>query len=634
MTIFNRLSNTIANIQIPTLKFEIPQILNGRTTQYSAVSISYAAVVLIILTKPKNSDRVSADIRVAQTPRGAMTQDGTITNRTAIINTLKELAEGKKVQNVVAILRADDIRWGPQDVPGISPEDISRSIEHNVTVPEDTYMAYKNLGKSMKGSKFNTVLITQAKRHLIDEYAYIFEEAGYQLAVIDTLPNALHRAVKASGRSRVIALDLEPETTTYLYLQNDQFIESRRLNTDIESPFTMNQLSQALSCQIPYFTEEEATHFLYSKGLYPEEDDQPNLPYSSRQAGEIIRQALQPLAIRLSKLCTFCGAKYNGPPDTLILTGGASRIDGLDHFLKTELSKQNVNLQVVKWKPNDILKQHGILISNASKNINATITTALGAALRHLADNSTSPETFNILPEHHRHTEVSPVRRIMKAGFVTTGIVATAFGGWLTFFGIPLVNETKEQWKTYSQQLHGIETEIKDLEAKVKANQVFLDRIQTARNQVRWSNTLRYTGETPSTIGLIEVRDHQFIQPTTQPKAEKQDAISAAASAVKSIVTQSSPQPEPSPQNQQQPPNEKRTYIPPELHNKPVVVIRGAASSAKDATEYYNSLKTYGGFKRVELIGIEEDYLKSTPFHAFEIVAEKAIPQNQEPKPK
>ena len=214
------------------------------------------------------------------------------------------------------------------------------------------------------------ILLAAAKKEKVDEYVALIANGGRTASIIDVAAFALQNAYEANyrcdGESVVVLLNVGASNLTVNVLRGSESILVREIS--IGGDAYTEALQKELG--LPYEAAEQL------KQQRKVEDA------TFEQAAPILRAVTETVLVELQQTFDFFqSAGSSRRCDLIMVTGGASRLDGFKHMLQERFRTPVEELdpfRIVRWKP-------GTPEDNAP-DFASTAAVAVGLALRRVGD--------------------------------------------------------------------------------------------------------------------------------------------------------------------------------------------------------------------------------------------------------
>ncbi len=254
--------------------------------------------------------------------------------------------------------------------PEMSNEEIQKALvfEAKQYIPfsiEEAALDWQKIGEyeDEKGEKFNAVLLVAVPQELIKKYQYIFNEIKMNLNILEIEPLSLVRSLVFDDLSPTILVDIGSFTTSI------SLVEERILKLTTNIDFASNSLTYSLSSALN-INPLRAEELKIERGIINTDTDyeflQTILPIL-----DIIIDEIQKLKLRYE---TNLNKNFNA--ERVILCGGGSNLLGIDKYFYKKL-----NIPV--FLSNALSHfEHPEIIEPLAKDLNSTLSTALGLTLR------------------------------------------------------------------------------------------------------------------------------------------------------------------------------------------------------------------------------------------------------------
>ena len=357
---------TLPKIKLPKLK-----LLSAKKKQYP-VGLDIGSHSIKVCQVAKSGDDFKLlSIGSAKLPEGAV-EDGILQEPEEVATVIANLFKNLKLKNkkVAISISGYSVIVKKINLAVMEEKDLDEYIQTEVGqyIPfdiEDVYLDYQDLNTSTEDYDRTDVMLVAAKKEVVDGYLAMLQSAGLKVVIVDIGGFALENIYDAnySLDENVALVDIGATKMSInivsqgiSVLARDVVVGSRQLTDQIQNVFGV-AIEEAEGLKI---------------GYEPIEEKQKDLD-------EIYTNTCTQWALELKKAIDLY---YTNNPDMalnkIILSGGGSRIQGLDQFFAEE-----IGLEVEQLNP--FLK-----IKSGSKNIDQTymnyigseVAIALGLAIR------------------------------------------------------------------------------------------------------------------------------------------------------------------------------------------------------------------------------------------------------------
>ncbi len=260
------------------------------------------------------------NVGVIETPSAAV-EDGKIKDVEALSNAIqKSLAKNNfEVNKVITAVSGEKVVSRTIEIPNMSEEELDKAVsweaKEQIPIPiEEGILEYEILNQKANGDY--QLLIIVVKQKLIDKYLELFDNLGLEPLAIETEPIAIGRTVNELYKKNTIcAIDIGKRTTDVSIIDNGRLLFTRTVNlggTDITA-------------------EIADKHDLSSKDAnkYKENNDLFKEPESNLVIKNLITAIYRSLDY-------FEVNNQDYEIDKIMLTGGSSKLKGLDRHLSKE----------------------------------------------------------------------------------------------------------------------------------------------------------------------------------------------------------------------------------------------------------------------------------------------------------
>jgi len=312
-------------------------------------------------------------------PDGAIV-DGAIVHGGAVSDAIRRLFDENKAfstKDVCGALSGNAVIVKRLTLPVMTEAELNDSIhwEAEQYIPfdvQDVNLDYQILdpGTSPASRGNMEVLLVAAKKERIGDYADAITQAGRQPVIVDVDAFALQNAYEVNygfsdGRV-VVLLDVGANTITVSILEGNQSVFTRNISIG------GNAYTEALQKEIDL--APEAAEQL-KKGI-------PVDGATFDDAQPVLRAVTENVLLEIQKTFDFFRATASSDHiDRIVLSGGASRVDGLREALQERFDTQVEDFDPFKnvgWDPKKL--------GADSADVSATAAVAVGLALRKADD--------------------------------------------------------------------------------------------------------------------------------------------------------------------------------------------------------------------------------------------------------
>jgi type IV pilus assembly protein PilM len=350
----------------------------GKSKALVGLDIGSSAVKAVELKQSGKGYRVVA-FGTEPVPEGAIV-DGAIVDASAVSDAIRRLFDASKsfsTKDVCAALSGNAVVVKKLTLPVMTEGELSESIhwEAEQYIPfdvQDVNLDYQILdpgtGPDSRGGM--EVLLVAAKKERIGDYTGVISQAGRTPVIVDVDAFALQNAYEfnyglAPGRV-VVLLNAGAHTINVSILQGDQSVFTRNISIG------GNAYTEALHKEIdlPLEAAEQLKKGIPVDGA-TFDDAQP-----------VLRAVTENVVLEIQKTFDFFRATASSDRiDTIMLSGGASRVDGLREVLRERFDAQVDDFDPFKnvaWDPKKLGAE--------AADVSATAAVAVGLALRKAGD--------------------------------------------------------------------------------------------------------------------------------------------------------------------------------------------------------------------------------------------------------
>jgi len=356
----------LPNLKLPQLKF-----LSAKKEQFPiGIDIGSHAVKVCKTVKAGDTYKLMS-LGSAMLPEGAV-EDGILQEPEEVADIIKTLFKNLKLKdkNVAISISGYSVIVKKINLSVMDEKDLNKYIQNEVGqyIPfdiEDVYLDYQDLHTNTEEYDRTDVMLVAAKKEVVDGYLAMLQSAGLKVVIVDIGGFALENIYEAnySLDENVALVDIGATKMSInivsqgiSVMARDVVVGSRQLTDQIQNRFGIDA--------------EEAEGLKI--GYEPVEEKQKDLD-------EIYTNTCTQWALELKKAIDLY---YTNNPDTtlnkIILSGGGSRIQGLDHFFAEE-----IGLQVEQMDPFIKIKSDSKSIDQEYlKYIGPEMAVAMGLAIR------------------------------------------------------------------------------------------------------------------------------------------------------------------------------------------------------------------------------------------------------------
>ena len=358
---------------LPLSKIKLPQIkiLSAKKEQYPVgIDIGSHAIKVCKVAKAGDSFKLTA-LGSSMIPEGAV-EDGILQEPEEVANIIKTLFNNLKLKDkkVAISISGYSVIVKKINLSVMDEKDLYEYIQNEVGqyIPfdiEDVYLDYQDLHTNTEEYDRTDVMLVAAKKDVVDGYLAMLRSAGLKAVIVDIGGFALENIYEAnySLDENVALVDIGATKMSInivsqgiSVLARDVVVGSRQLTDQIQNRFGIDA-DEAEGLKI---------------GYEPVEEKQKDLD-------EIYANTCTQWALELKKAIDLY---YTNNPDMtlnkIILSGGGSRIQGLDQFFTEE-----IGLQVEQMNPIAKIKSSSKNIDQEYLNyVGPEMAVALGLAIR------------------------------------------------------------------------------------------------------------------------------------------------------------------------------------------------------------------------------------------------------------
>lgn len=306
--------------------------------------------------------------------------DGAIIDSTAVADAIRRLFESRKAfksKDVCASLSGNAVIVKKITLPVMTETELDESIywEAEQYIPfdiQDVNLDYQILdpgtGPESRGSM--DVLLVAAKREKIGDYTGVIAQAGKTPVVIDVDAFALQNAYEANygleAGKVVVLLNAGASAININILQGDQSVFTRDISMG------GNAYTEAVQKELdlPFETAEQL-----KKGI-------PVDGATFEEAQPVLRAISENVLLEIQKTFDFFKASASSDQiDQIVLSGGASRVDGFREMLQERFSAP-----VEDFDPFRVITWDARKMGAEAADLAPTAAVAVGLALRRAGD--------------------------------------------------------------------------------------------------------------------------------------------------------------------------------------------------------------------------------------------------------
>ena len=350
----------------------------GKAKSVVGLDIGSSAVKAVELKPSGKSFKVSAFATEPVPPDSIV--DGAIIDGTAVADAIRRVFENKafKTKDVAASLSGNAVIVKKINLPVMTEAELGESIfwEAEQYIPfdiQDVNLDYQILdaGTGADGKGTMEVLLVAAKKEKIADYTGVIAQAGRTPVVVDVDAFALQNAYEANyGLERehiVVLLNAGASAININILSGDQSVFTRDISIG------GNAYTEAVQKELnlPFETAEQA-----KKGL-------PVEGASADEIRPVLHAMTENVLLEIQKTFDFFKATASSDRiDRIVLSGGASRVDGFEAALQ-----ERFGTAVELFDPfRRIAFEPGKLGISDPENVIPTAAVAVGLALRRAGD--------------------------------------------------------------------------------------------------------------------------------------------------------------------------------------------------------------------------------------------------------
>jgi len=317
---------------LPLSQIKLPQIrlLSSKKEQFPiGIDIGSHAIKVCQVAKSGDNFRIIS-LGTAKLPDGAV-EDGILQEPEEVARTITTLLNNLKLKekSVAISISGYSVIVKKINLSVMAEKDLDDYIQAEVGqyIPfdiEDVYLDYQDLHTNTADYDRTDVMLVAAKREVVDGYLSMLQSAGLKVVIVDIGAFALENIYDTnySLEENVVLVDIGATKMSInivsqgiSVLARDVVVGSRQLTDQIQNRFGI--------------TTEEAEGL--KMGYEPVEEKQKDLD-------EIFASTCTQWALELKKAIDLY---YTNNPDMalnkIILSGGGSRIQGLDQFFAEEI---------------------------------------------------------------------------------------------------------------------------------------------------------------------------------------------------------------------------------------------------------------------------------------------------------
>ncbi len=349
-----------------------------RTKAVVGLDIGSSAIKAVELQPSGRGFRVSAFGAEPLLPDSIV--DGAIIDSTAVSNAIRRLFESSKTfksKDVCASLSGNAVIVKKITLPVMTETELDESIywEAEQYIPfdiQDVNLDYQILdpgtGPEARGSM--DVLLVAAKREKIGDYFGVIAQAGRTPIIVDVDAFALQNAYEVNyglqAGKVVVLLNAGASSININILQGDQSVFTRDISMG------GNAYTEAVQeeLDLPLEAAEQL-----KKGI-------PVVGATFEEAQPVLRAITENVLLEIQKTFDFFKATaWSEHIDLIMLSGGASRVDGFREMLQERFSAP-----VEDFDPFREVAWDARRMSSEAADLAATAAVAVGLALRRVGD--------------------------------------------------------------------------------------------------------------------------------------------------------------------------------------------------------------------------------------------------------
>jgi type IV pilus assembly protein PilM len=350
----------------------------GKSKTVVGLDIGSSAVKAVELKAAGKSFKVAA-FATEPVPADSIV-DGAIIDGAAVAEAIRRLFENKafKTKDVAASLSGNAVIVKKINLPVMTPAELSESIfwEAEQYIPfdiQDVNLDYQIVdpGTGADGKGTMEVLLVAAKKEKIADYTGVISQAGRTPVVVDVDAFALQNAYEANyglePQQVIVLLNAGASAININILQGDQSVFTRDVSTG------GNAYTEAVQKELnlPFAEAEQA-----KKGM-------PVDGVSFDDVRPVLHAMTENVLLEIQKTFDFFKATASSDRiDRIVLSGGASRVDGFQQALQDRFG-----VAVESFDPfRKIAFDAGKFNVVDTENVLPTAAVAVGLALRRAGD--------------------------------------------------------------------------------------------------------------------------------------------------------------------------------------------------------------------------------------------------------
>ena len=349
-----------------------------KTRNLVGLDIGSSAVKAVELRPAGKGYRVAA-FAVEPVPPDSIV-DGAIIDAGAVADAIRRIFEGNKAfktKDVCASLSGNAVIVKKITLPVMTPSELDDSIswEAEQYIPfdiQDVNLDYQILdsgtGPDARGSM--DVLLVAAKKEKIGDYTGVIAQAGRTPVVVDVDAFALQNAYEANygldAREVVVLMNAGASAININILQGDQSVFTRDVSLG------GNAYTEAVQRELglPFESAEQLKKGIPVDGATYEE------------AQPVLHAVTDNVLLEIQKTFDFFKASASSEQiDRIMLSGGASRVDGF-----REMLQERFGIPVEDFDPFRTIGWDAKKLAGDPADVAATAAVAVGLALRRAGD--------------------------------------------------------------------------------------------------------------------------------------------------------------------------------------------------------------------------------------------------------
>ena len=361
----------MGSLPLPKIKLPQIQLLSSRKEQYPlGLDIGSHAIKICQVAK-SGDDFKLVSLGTAKLPEGAV-EDGILQEPEEVARIITTLMKNLKLKEkrVAISISGYSVIVKKINLSVMQEKDLDEYIQTEVGqyIPfdiDDVYLDYQDLHTNTEEYDRTDVMLVAAKKEVVDGYLSMLQSAGLKVVIVDIGGFALENIYDAnySLDENVALVDIGATKMSInivsqgiSVLARDVVVGSRQLTDQIQNRFSI--------------TSDEAEGL--KMGYEPVEEKQKDLD-------EIFANTCTQWALELKKAIDLY---YTNNPDMalnkIILSGGGSKVQGLDQFFAEEIGLEVEHLNPFKKIQADFKN----IDQEYLKNIGPEMAIAIGLAIR------------------------------------------------------------------------------------------------------------------------------------------------------------------------------------------------------------------------------------------------------------